>query len=92
MTKCQTEMLMTILQANAYPTKEELHRHAESLSISEHRLKYKLLYMRHKKKAELTISGRELINKTHTHTHTQTHTHTHTLTLTLTHSRTNPRA
>ena len=88
MFKCQTEMLMTIFQANAYPTKEELRRHAESLGISEQRLKDRFFYMRHRKKGELPISGGELINKTHTHTLTHTHTNTHTYTHTHTHTHT----
>ena len=78
MTKCQAHMLNTLFQANEYPEKEEIRRHAKSLCISERRLKSRLNYMRRKRKAEAALPGSEFINITHTNTHTQTNTHTHT--------------
>ena len=61
-------MLMTIFQANAHPTKEELRQYAKSLCMSERRIENLLFYMRRKKKAEAAFPESEFIHVTHTHT------------------------
>ena len=72
MTKYQTQVIIKMLEANAYPGTEEICRIASLLSTSKKRIERFMYKVRAKKRADGVLLKGENCSVTHTHTHTVT--------------------